>query len=92
MRVQKRLATEEAYVANPTSVQNFKSGIEPLSIHPSQVFAGDLAVRKIAEITSGVTGIRYRDITQGGTAVADEAQHVPDSGLGRVHARQLDAG
>src|SRR5205085_8389810 len=65
---------------------DLQSVAKTFGIDPSQVLAWHLAVGEVAEIAGGITGVCDRNITKGGAAVTDEAQHVPDFCSGRGHS------
>jgi len=60
--MEKRLAPEEANVANISLVQNAECAVELVGIYPAQVTGGHFPVSEIAEVALGVTGVGHGNI------------------------------
>ena len=85
MRMKKRLAAKEADVTDAATMQNLERRVKASSLHPTQVFMRDFAIRKIAKVASCIAGIGNGDIAQGGATVPKEPQDIPNFGPGRGH-------
>jgi hypothetical protein len=89
--MEKRLAAEEANVANISLVQDAEGAVELVGIDPAQVTGGHLPVSEIAEVALGVTGVGHGNIADRWASATEEAKHVPSLRRHGRHGRELGA-
>ncbi len=70
--MEKRLAPEEANVANISLVQNAECAVELVGIYPAQVTGGHFPVSEIAEVALGVTGVGHGNIADRWATATEE--------------------